>query len=826
MSYRPQYKNDQQQMVDLPLDAETVKGQAIGALGYKDTVTDTEVADNSLSQSKINGLSTSLNGKLDKIETTSDMDRAYVVTKTGVQGTMNINVNVTPNTMPIRDNNGNVKTGTPVGDTDAANKAYVDSKAVDTSNLAKLNEANTFTAKNTFNGGIETTGLVTGNAIQMNITDQFNDRVALVAGTGLPIPPSGTLFLQLPLDVPGGQMGQLALKSDIPDIDEDSLAKLNQRNTFTQSNTFNGGISVSGSVGVTDSSRKSANYGSESILLGDGSGGTYTLSMPYKDGTIATTGDIDNSSKNIFTITQDLTNEPIGITTQVTPLTAGTDAIPKVGDYVYDKWGNIAKINSSVGSGNWNATPFAKASSSYTTSNPPPYPVTSVSGKKGTVTLAKGDVGLANVDNVRQYSVSNPPPYPVTSVNNKTGAVTLSASDVGAATAAQGEKAESAYSELSNKANINGNYPNLTVGNATNATNATNVTSNINGKTISSIFESNGTTVKNATNATNATSATNATNANHATNADSATKATQDGNSRNIVNTYAEKTQLPNPNLLLNPDFRVNQRGNLVYTANTYTLDRWEFWYGATGGNVTKSSVGYISINCGSDTSKYAQITQNIDLEDVPLEVGKYYTLSMEYADSVADANAGNWKRVNQSAVINKGSATPWIWTKSNDTAIFLGWSGDIPYVKIETKSSIWVHSVKLEKGQTATEFIHPIYSEELLKCMRYFERINGDTEWYRRLAIGYTPTATVARFVIPYLVKKRESTPSIVVNNSGKWKEMSANKVLTVPTSSNINASNQSVQMDFTSSGFTPGNPALLYANGADCYIDVDAEL
>lgn len=44
----------------------------------------------------------------------------------------------------------------------------------------------------------------------------------------------------------------------------------------------------------------------------------------------------------------------------------------------------------------------------------------------------KSEVGLGNVDNVKQYSASNPPPYPVTKVNNKTGAVTLTASDVGA----------------------------------------------------------------------------------------------------------------------------------------------------------------------------------------------------------------------------------------------------------------------------------------------------------------------------------------------------------------------------------------------------------
>lgn len=67
----------------------------------------------------------------------------------------------------------------------------------------------------------------------------------------------------------------------------------------------------------------------------------------------------------------------------------------------------------------------------YSASNPPPYPVTSVNSKTGVVSLAKGDVGLGNVDNVKQYSASNPPPYPVTSVAGKTGDVTLAKSDVG-----------------------------------------------------------------------------------------------------------------------------------------------------------------------------------------------------------------------------------------------------------------------------------------------------------------------------------------------------------------------------------------------------------
>lgn len=44
----------------------------------------------------------------------------------------------------------------------------------------------------------------------------------------------------------------------------------------------------------------------------------------------------------------------------------------------------------------------------------------------------KSDIGLGNVDNVKQYSASNPPPYPVTSVNGKVGTIELAAADVGA----------------------------------------------------------------------------------------------------------------------------------------------------------------------------------------------------------------------------------------------------------------------------------------------------------------------------------------------------------------------------------------------------------
>lgn len=62
--------------------------------------------------------------------------------------------------------------------------------------------------------------------------------------------------------------------------------------------------------------------------------------------------------------------------------------------------------------------------------------VASFNGRTGKVVPANGDytkaqVGLSNVDNVKQYSDSNPPPYPVTSVAGKTGVVSLAKGDVG-----------------------------------------------------------------------------------------------------------------------------------------------------------------------------------------------------------------------------------------------------------------------------------------------------------------------------------------------------------------------------------------------------------
>lgn len=118
---------------------------------------------------------------------------------------------------------------------------------------------------------------------------------------------------------------------------------------------------------------------------------------------------------------------------------------------VAGKTGDVILAKSDVGLGNVDNV------KQYSASNPPPYPVMKVAGKTGAVTLDKGDVGLGNVDNVKQYSASNPPPYPVASVNGSTGAVTVKTTKTRTATFAAGSwTTDSTYGGVKQSVSVSG----------------------------------------------------------------------------------------------------------------------------------------------------------------------------------------------------------------------------------------------------------------------------------------------------------------------------------------------------------------------------------
>ena len=72
----------------------------------------------------------------------------------------------------------------------------------------------------------------------------------------------------------------------------------------------------------------------------------------------------------------------------------------------------------------------AKLAAEYLTSESDPT-VPSWAKAESKPSYTKGEIGLGSVDNIQQYSAVNQPPYPVTSVNGKKGAVVLTMENLG-----------------------------------------------------------------------------------------------------------------------------------------------------------------------------------------------------------------------------------------------------------------------------------------------------------------------------------------------------------------------------------------------------------
>lgn len=104
----------------------------------------------------------------------------------------------------------------------------------------------------------------------------------------------------------------------------------------------------------------------------------------------------------------------------------------------------------------------AELNKKYDADNQPPYPVTSVAGKTGAVTLAKADVGLDKVANVLQYSAENEPPYPVTSVDGATGAVVLNDIKYTEQTLTEEQKTQARTNIGAGTSSFSGSYNDLT----------------------------------------------------------------------------------------------------------------------------------------------------------------------------------------------------------------------------------------------------------------------------------------------------------------------------------------------------------------------------
>lgn len=190
------------------------------------------------------------------------------------------------------------------------------------------------------------------------------------------------------------------------------------------------------------------------------------------------------------------------------------------------------------------------------------------------------------------------------------------------------------------------------------------------------------------------------------------------------------------PNLLINGDFKVNQRGQSSYTGvNSYTVDRWRN-EGST--SITPSSTG-LHITC-QVTTDIGLLTQYV--EDYAKYAGKTITETVK----IENLNlAGNTKLslyvydgVNfiTKDVTTDGTYSFTTTIDTNPTRLQVG------CVKIGTGTafSVDIEWIKLEVNDHATPFIPRSYGEELTLCQRYYNKT---------YPIGVVPATSGATFGI-----------------------------------------------------------------------------
>lgn len=187
-----------------------------------------------------------------------------------------------------------------------------------------------------------------------------------------------------------------------------------------------------------------------------------------------------------------------------------------------------------------------------------------------------------------------------------------------------------------------------------------------------------------------------------------------------------------NPNLLINGDFSVNQRGQEVYgNANNttqqypsgiFTVDRWRISRNYTGtfNTLTKT------LSTGS-MGTYCNLSQIIEL-DLTTIVGKQVTFSFDVQSTIRTQFAitltrnGNLTNLvigtNTSNLMNRVSVTATIPTDVTSSDVL----GVGIYCNGGNNDSCTIGNCKLEVGSVTTPFVPRPYAEELPMCMRYYQ--------------------------------------------------------------------------------------------------------
>lgn len=166
-------------------------------------------------------------------------------------------------------------------------------------------------------------------------------------------------------------------------------------------------------------------------------------------------------------------------------------------------------------------------------------------------------------------------------------------------------------------------------------------------------------------------------------------------------------TKFSNPNLLTNPDFKINQRGISTYSSTNskkiYTVDRWNIY------NANLNASTKVLTNPNSSSGQFKQT----------LELHLIGTYTVTIKASRVSGNVYFFIKENGANIIDKSIVS------GLNTVTFTSTKGVSEVgVLISSGASLQIDYVKLEEGAVATAYTAPNPIEEYPKCQRYFQYI------------------------------------------------------------------------------------------------------
>lgn len=220
-----------------------------------------------------------------------------------------------------------------------------------------------------------------------------------------------------------------------------------------------------------------------------------------------------------------------------------------------------------------------------------------------------------------------------------------------------------------------------------------------------------------------------------------------------------------NPNLLDNPDFKINQRGQTIYYkagVGLYTVDRWR----ADGNTLISKNENGVYIS--ADAKKTATCIQYLEPKISEQLENKSVTLSISFAGTIYSIS-GIFSKTNIDNLTLRKTFGSYGLGLNYDAKGYFAYFSFIN--SANSTKNILVNWAKLELGEIVTPFISPNSALELLKCQRYCQVFHGD------LVREYDLTSQTIHFRVPMATTMRGTIQAEVIGSGGQFSVLNTSR-------------------------------------------------